>query len=65
MIKIHNAETGQELEREMNSAEFAEYKLEQEANIARLADEATKAALKAALLARLGITADEALLLLS
>jgi hypothetical protein len=65
MVKIVNAETGEEIEREMNAAEFAQYKVDQEASIARLADEATKAAAKTALLERLGISADEALLLLS
>lgn len=65
IVKIVNAETGEEIEREMNAAEFAQYKLDQEATTARLSDEATKAAAKAALLERLGITADEAALLLS
>ena len=65
MIKLVNAETGKEIEREMNSAEFAEYKVGQQASADRLTNEATKAAAKAALLERLGISADEALLLLS
>ena len=64
-IKIHNAETGEIIEREMNDAEFAQWeadKLENE-DKAEKAKEAAEA--KAALLAKLGITADEAKLLLS
>jgi len=64
MIKIVNAETGEEIEREMNAAEFAQYKIDQEANDAKKAEEAAKADAKAALLNRLGITAEEATLLL-
>jgi hypothetical protein len=61
---IHNIETNEIETREMNDAEFAAY----EALQAELADEATAKAnaeaAKAALLARLGITAEEAKLLL-
>jgi hypothetical protein len=65
MVKILNLETGKEIEREMNAAEYAQYQIDQEANEAKKADEAAKANAKAALLNRLGITADEAALLLS
>jgi hypothetical protein len=62
---IHNIETDEIVTREMNDAEFAAYQAIQ----AEVADEATaeaKAATdKAALLAKLGITAEEARLLLS
>jgi len=65
MITIHNSETNEIINREMNDAEFAAYEVIQ----TELADNATvraKAATdKAALLAKLGITADEAKLLLS
>jgi len=64
IIKIVNAETGAEIEREMNAAEFAQYKIDQEANDAKKAEEAAKADAKSALLNRLGITAEEAALLL-
>ena len=64
IIKIVNAETGEEIEREMNAAEFAQYKIDQEANDAKKAEEAAKADAKSALLNRLGITAEEAALLL-
>jgi hypothetical protein len=62
-IKIHNAETGEVLEREMNAEELAVY----QAAIAipvPTKEELEKATAKAALLEKLGITADEAELLL-
>ena len=65
IIKILDLETGKEIEREMNAAEFAQYKTDQEAAAASKLSEAAKAEAKAALLARLGMTADEAALLLS
>lgn len=65
MIKIHDASTDQIIEREMNAEELAQWELDQQ-DLKLLADaEATKAAEKAALLAKLGITEDEAKLLLS
>lgn len=64
-IKIHNAETGEVIEREMNDEEFAQYEKDEAAEIARLEAEAIKAAEKAALFAKLGITEEEAKLLLS
>ena len=63
-IKITNITTGEEIEREMNAAELAQYEADQIAVIALRQAEATKAAEKAALLTKLGITADEAKLLL-
>ena len=65
IIKLHNAETGEEIIREMNADELAERQIRQAANSELEAAEATKAAEKAALLAKLGITEDEAKLLLS
>jgi len=64
MVRIHNAETDEVIDREMNDAEFAQYEADQAAVATQAAAEAAKAAEKAALLARLGITADEAKLLL-
>jgi predicted metal-binding transcription factor (methanogenesis marker protein 9) len=61
---IHNVETGEIETREMNELEFADYQALQ----TELADEAMAKAQaatdKAALLARLGITEEEAALLL-
>jgi len=65
IITIHNTETNEVVEREMNAEEFAEYEAKLLAQNAIDAEEANKAANKAALLARLGITAEEATLLLS
>jgi len=63
--KIHNVETGEIIERELNAEELKQRELD----IARLEAEneavEAKAAEKAALLTKLGITADEAKLLLS
>jgi hypothetical protein len=65
IVKIVNAETGEEIEREMNAAEFAQYKLDQAEREALKAEEAAQSVAKAALLERLGITAEEAALLLA
>jgi hypothetical protein len=50
--------------RDMTDAEIAQYELDKADHNARLAEAETKAAAKAALLERLGITAEEAALLL-
>ena len=50
--------------REMTEAEFAQYKLDQAEAKAQAEAEIVKATAKAALLDKLGITADEAALLL-
>jgi hypothetical protein len=63
-IKIHNVETGEIIEREMNAAELKQHEADQLAYQAKAQEEATKVAEKAALLAKLGITEDEARLLL-
>ena len=65
MVRIHDLATNEVIDREMNDAEFAQYEADQAAQAAQAATEAAKAAEKAALLTRLGITADEAKLLLS
>jgi hypothetical protein len=65
MVRIHDLSTNEVIDREMNDAEFAQYEADQAAQAAQAAAEAAKAAEKAALLTRLGITADEAKLLLS
>jgi len=65
IIRIHNSETNEVIDREMTAEEFEAYELDQIA-IAKLAKEKeAKEAAKAALLTKLGITADEAALLLS
>lgn len=64
MIRIHNTETNEIIDREMNAKEFAQYKLEQEAFAQSLLEAENASKAKAALLERLGITAEEAALLL-
>ena len=65
MTKIHNAETGEVIEREMNAEELAGI-AQDKVNADAAKAEADKAESdRTALLAKLGITADEAKLLLS
>ena len=65
MIRIHNTETNEVIDREMTNAEFAEYEADQVAQAIKQAEAEAKATAKADLLAKLGITAEEAKLLLS
>lgn len=64
-IKIINCETGEEIEREMNEAEFAQYQTDQEVEAQRKAEAEAKAAARQAILDRLGLTEEQAKLLLS
>ena len=64
MKTIVNCETGEVVERKLNSEELAQQAIDEAAHEAQAAAEAAKAAEKATLLTRLGITADEAKLLL-
>jgi hypothetical protein len=65
IVRIHDLSTDEVIDREMNDAEFAQYETDQAEAAAQAAAEAAKAAEKEALLERLGITAEEARLLLS
>ena len=64
MIRIHNANTGEIIDREMTNAEYAVHEKSLAELQARIAEKSAKAEAKAALLERLGITAEEAKLLL-
>jgi len=64
MIRIHDIETDEIIDREMNDDEFAQYEADKAERAAKQAEADAKAAEKQALLDRLGITADEAKLLL-
>jgi hypothetical protein len=64
MIRIHNIETDEIIDREMNDEEFAQYEANQVEQAARQAEAEAKATAKATILDRLGLTADEAKLLL-
>ena len=59
LIKIHNAETNEIIDRQMNDAEYEQYLADQAEQTAINAAKAQAAANKAALLARLGLTEDE------
>ena len=64
-IRIHDITTDTITDREMTDEEFAQYQAEQAATEARVAAKAAEATAKAALLAQLGITEEQAKLLLS
>ena len=64
MIRIHDVQTGEIIDREMTDDEFAVYQAEAIAYEDLIATIEAKATEKAALLERLGITAEEAALLL-
>jgi hypothetical protein len=65
IVRIHDLSTDEVIDREMNDEEFAQHEADQAVYAAQAAAEVAKAAEKAALLERLGITEDEAKLLLS
>jgi hypothetical protein len=65
IIRIHNVETDEVIDREMTVNEYEIAEASQAAQAAELAEAEAKAAEKEALLERLGITAEEAKLLLS
>lgn len=63
-ISITDGITGETIVRDMTDAEIAQLETDQAEAAARVAEEKAKAAAKAALLERLGITDEEAALLL-
>lgn len=63
-ILEHNVETGEVIERDMTAAELKQFQADQKAFADKQAQEAAQAEAKAALLAKLGISEDEAKLLL-
>ena len=64
MVRIHDLTTDEVIDREMNDAEFAQYEADQAAQASADAIAAQKAANRAELLAQLGITEEQAKLLL-
>jgi hypothetical protein len=64
IIRIYTS-VDEYIDREMNDAEFAQYEADQAAQAVRQAEAEARATAKAALLAQLGITAEQAKLLLS
>ena len=65
IVKIVNVTTGEEIEREMTDDEFAQYQADQATQAAKAAELVAKTQARQALLAKLGITEEEAKLLLS
>jgi hypothetical protein len=63
-VKLVDAQTGEEIIREMNDTEFSQYQSDQAKFAAEEAKAAEAAAKRQALLDKLGITEDEARLLL-
>jgi hypothetical protein len=64
IIRIHNVETDEVIDREMNDHEFAQYELDKANDQERVNKLIAKENAKSALLEKLGITEDEAKLLL-
>lgn len=64
IIKIHNTQTNEVIEREMNDAEYAQYEANQAAQAAAQAETKAKAAARQAIAKRLGLTADELAILI-
>jgi hypothetical protein len=65
MIRIHDSSTDEIIDREMNAEELAQFEAEKTETLIKAEIQSEKAAEKAALLAKLGITEAEAKLLLS
>jgi hypothetical protein len=65
MVRIHNTETNEIVDREMTDDEFAAYEEQKAIDSALEIERIAKENDKAALLTKLGITAEEAKLLLS
>lgn len=65
IIKIHNVETGEITEREMTAEEIAQREADEAAALAEKEAQAAALAKRQALLERLGITEEEARLLLA
>lgn len=64
MIKEHNTETGEVVERELNAEELAQYEAYLAEQETKKAEQAAKDAAKQAVLDKLGLTADEVAALL-
>jgi len=65
MVRIHDLETNEVIDREMNDQEFAAFEADQAAEATRQAEAEARETAKAALLTQLGITEEQAKLLLS
>jgi hypothetical protein len=59
MVRIHDLATGEVIDREMNTTEFAIYQADKADYEAKKAEADAKETAKAAILDRIGLTADE------
>ena len=59
MVRIHDLATDELIDREMNDNEFAAYEADKAAQAAKQAEAEAKETAKAAILDRIGLTADE------
>ena len=64
MVRIHNLESDEVIDREMTAAEFKIYEADQAAELLRKTEAEAKATQRQAVLDRLGLTSEEAALLL-
>jgi len=64
MVRIHDLELNEVIDREMNDAELAQYETDKAEQLAKQAEAEAKQAERQIILDRLGLTADEAKLLL-
>jgi len=64
MVRIHDIETNEVIDREMNDAEFAQYEADKAAQAAAKSEAEANATARQAILDRLGLTAEEAALIL-
>ena len=58
-VRIHNLQTDEVIDREMNDDEFAAYEADKAAQAAKQAEAEAKETAKATILDRIGLTADE------
>jgi hypothetical protein len=59
IIRIHDIELDEVIDREMNDAEFAQYQADKADRLAKQAEADAKETAKTAILDRIGLTADE------
>jgi len=64
MVRIHNTETDEVIDREMTDDEFSAHQAEQSERAAKQAEAEAKATARQAILDRLGLTAEEAAIFL-
>jgi hypothetical protein len=59
MVRIHNTQTNEIVDREMTAVEFKVYEADQKAQLVKQAEADAKETARTAILDRIGLTADE------